>query len=68
MVTVNKDKTSLRCSEKQENSEEMFLNITPDKLKSQPYMPFSFSPWTRRIKCSRATGAMLDPCGINYQG
>lgn len=59
MVTVNKDKTSPRCSEKQENSEEMFVNITPDKLKS---------PWTRRIKCSRATGAMLDPCGINYQG
>ena len=28
MVTVNKDKTSLRCSEKQENSEEMFFNIT----------------------------------------
>ena len=42
MVTVNKDKTSLRCSEKQENSEEMFLNITPNKLKSHPYMPFSF--------------------------
>lgn len=42
MVTVNKDKTSPKCSEKQENSEEMFVNITPDKLKSQPYMPFSF--------------------------